>query len=211
MTENTPQKRVADVLIIHNAYAGVDEVWQGLVTDAVRARLMARIESKVGNGAGGKPGAPMVGATSGSAALALDQAAPSQNPDPNPKRGGGTGVLLVRAKWNLNKPNSWQMPGGHVEPGETADQRAQREADEELGAGAVRVGRQLIEITEDDGTVAHVFEGHLNFDVPITVDGEEIAEYAWFAADAAAENMNPLSARLLRAAMEKLGLRVGAS
>lgn len=199
MSEITQHKRVADVLIIHNANHGASGPL--LQNDVLQNDVLQ-------NGAG------QVGAT------------PSAN----------MGVLLVRPVWKIKDDSGWQMPStreraqlkdsrhsaaGHIENGETAAQgasnlmaclHAQREADEELGKGAVRVGRQLVEVIEDDGTIAptiaptivHVFEGHLNFEVPVTVDGAEIGEYAWFAADIAADRMNPLSANLFRAAMEKL-------
>lgn len=42
-------------------------------------------------------------------------------------------VILVRAK-NPAFPNDWVLPKGHIEPGESALQAAEREAKEETGA-----------------------------------------------------------------------------
>lgn len=45
-------------------------------------------------------------------------------------RGGVEHVLLVTAKRN---PSHWVFPKGHIEPGETLEQTALREAEEEAG------------------------------------------------------------------------------
>lgn len=46
----------------------------------------------------------------------------------------GQHVLLTRRASHLHSnPNTWALPGGHIEPGESIEQAALREAHEELG------------------------------------------------------------------------------
>src|SRR5262245_42184006 len=47
---------------------------------------------------------------------------------------GGAVLLIVRAKGALK--GLWSLPGGHIEPGETARAAAQREVLEETGVDA---------------------------------------------------------------------------
>lgn len=71
-------------------------------------------------------------------------------------------ILLVRRATAPEK-GFWAPPAGHVEPGETARAAAQRECDEEVGAGAVRVGRFLFAFSHDiklgHRHDAHIFAG----------------------------------------------------
>jgi 8-oxo-dGTP pyrophosphatase MutT (NUDIX family) len=79
-------------------------------------------------------------------------------------RGGAASILLITAKRNRNH---WVFPKGHVDPGETFEQTALREAEEEAGiagrivcpAGTVEFAlrRDIIRVhyfivrTDDDG------------------------------------------------------------
>lgn len=45
----------------------------------------------------------------------------------------GTWVPVLLRAQNLNEPGTWGLPGGHIEPGETAPQAAVRECAEEIG------------------------------------------------------------------------------
>ena len=60
----------------------------------------------------------------------------------------GRALLLKRAAHAQDAPNTWGLPGGHVEPGEKPEQAARRELREETGhdyAGSLR----LLHVTKD--------------------------------------------------------------
>lgn len=52
-------------------------------------------------------------------------------------------ALYLKRGPGSDHPGEWCFPGGHVEPGETALQAAEREADEELGAGTPPPGTKV--------------------------------------------------------------------
>lgn len=51
-------------------------------------------------------------------------------------RRGGRGLLVHRAPTRRWYPDCWDLPGGHVEQGETPDAALRRELAEELGVAA---------------------------------------------------------------------------
>lgn len=65
------------------------------------------------------------------AMVVVDSEAPSQHEDP---WAGGASFLLCRRASRLNAHASqWALPGGRLDPGESPEQAALRELDEELG------------------------------------------------------------------------------
>lgn len=74
-------------------------------------------------------------------------------------------VLLVFESFLLDrflvvehKERGWELPGGHVEPGESPLEGARREWQEETGLPLARVQR-VAEHTRPDGSVGHLFLG----------------------------------------------------
>lgn len=74
-------------------------------------------------------------------------------------------VLLVFESFLLDrflvvehKERGWELPGGHVEPGESPVEGARREWQEETGLPLARVQR-VAEHTRPDGSVGHLFLG----------------------------------------------------
>ncbi|SMB96996.1 NUDIX hydrolase [Deinococcus hopiensis] len=98
-------------------------------------------------------------------------------------------VLLVRQNYGAYR---WGAPGGIVDPGETPMQAARREAVEETGVQIKilrLVGLYLLQGGGWPDILAHVFEAQIVEGQPIIVNPEEIAECAWYSADATPEDM----------------------
>jgi len=107
----------------------------------------------------------------------------------------GDKVLLLRHTYMPG----WHFPGGGVEPGETAEEAARRESEEETG---IRVDGpmsllgfylQMHEATNRDHVAVFVTR---SFTVlkPFRANGE-IAEIGWFPVDALPDGVNPGAAR----------------
>lgn len=96
-------------------------------------------------------------------------------------------VLMGLRKPSKLRPNLWELPGGKIELGETAEHALKREWWEELGVNVTQVG-DLID--------AHVFDLEQSIAVelyPIMFDGEPVeadhAELRWVAPRFAVESM----------------------
>ena len=104
-------------------------------------------------------------------------------------------VLLLRHTYTPG----WHFPGGGVEPGETAEEAARREAEEETGfrveGPMSMLGLYLHkhEATDRDHVAVFVARGHRQVK-PFQPNGE-IAEIGWFAFDALPEGVNAGTAR----------------
>lgn len=72
-------------------------------------------------------------------------------------RRDGRGLLLHRAPTRRWYPDCWDLPGGHVEHGETAHAALQRELLEELGITAVIAGAPFAQVraTTVAGCMSH--------------------------------------------------------
>ena len=107
----------------------------------------------------------------------------------------GDRVLLLRHTYMPG----WHFPGGGVEPGETAEEAARREAEEETGLrveGSMRLlglYLQRHEATNRDHVAVYV--GRNFREVKPFRPNSEIAEIGWFEMDALREGVNPGTAR----------------
>lgn len=101
-------------------------------------------------------------------------------------------ILLIRRK-NVHGDGSWSTPGGHLDPGETPEECAVREAREETGVevGSVR----FFAITND------VFEKEARHYLTVWMEGDylsgtetiaaehEMSDVGWYPADALPANV----------------------
>lgn len=107
----------------------------------------------------------------------------------------GDRVLLLRHTYMPG----WHFPGGGVEPGETAEAAARREAEEETGLrveGSMRLlglYLQVHEATNRDHVAVYVGRSFREVK-PFRPNGE-IAEIGWFPLDRLPEEVNPGTAR----------------
>nr|WP_210418348.1 NUDIX domain-containing protein [Ruania zhangjianzhongii] len=65
-------------------------------------------------------------------------------------RRGGRGLLLHRVSTRAWYPDCWDLPGGHVQDGESPDAALCRELREELGVGAVIEGAPFTQVRGRD-------------------------------------------------------------
>ena len=125
----------------------------------------------------------------------------------------GPFVLLIR-----DPDNNWGLPKGHIEGGETPEQAAVREVEEETGLSRLDVVAQLPTIDwyfRDRGKLVHKFCHFFLLESP---EGEPapqldegITECAWMPLLQAVERVSYANAReVIRIAGERLGIRLSA-
>ncbi|HEY7289971.1 MAG TPA: NUDIX domain-containing protein [Vicinamibacterales bacterium] len=120
------------------------------------------------------------------------------------KSGGRWTVLLVRAK---KDPRIWIFPKGHIEPGETPDQTALRETQEEGGVDGELMGPVGKPLEFQSGAEA-VRVQYFLIRAQQEVDSPEGRVKAWFPLDEAAAQLSYDNARaLVVAARKALDLR----
>lgn len=95
-------------------------------------------------------------------------------------------VLLVRRAVAPSR-GYWDIPGGFIEPGETAERAARREFREEVGAG-VRIGRFLgtfpgVYGSERQPSLNIYYLGRLARDGAALRPGDDASELGWFPLD----------------------------
>lgn len=108
-----------------------------------------------------------------------------------PQKPAGSGILFINSasevllalrddKPNIPFPNCWDIPGGHIEPGETAEQCVIREMQEEIG----HTIRQptLFRVYEFPDHRDHIFWARADFDLS-DVKLNEGQRLKWFSYD----------------------------
>jgi mutator protein MutT len=96
-------------------------------------------------------------------------------------KGRDVEILLVTAKRN---PSAWIFPKGHIEPGETAEQAAVREVEEEAGVVGRAVGAVGAPIDFDTPT-EHVRIQYFLIEVMSESPATDGRDKRWFALDEA--------------------------
>lgn len=93
-------------------------------------------------------------------------------------------VLMVRSLTNPRYTDHWSFPGGLVDPGETPDQAAVREAVEEVGIHAT-VDRLIGEVTNvEDGLQVSIYAGtYVSGEITLLLD--ELEDARWFTVEEA--------------------------
>ena len=116
-------------------------------------------------------------------------------------RGPGGGVLLVRYRSGV-----WTFPKGHVEPGETLEQTAVREVQEEGGVqGRVHAELSPTRYTNDRGVARQVHWYAMTSPDAAPVLEETFGEGGYFAPEAAAQMLSyPEDRALLQEALNAL-------
>jgi 8-oxo-dGTP diphosphatase len=122
----------------------------------------------------------------------------------------GDQILLLHRSPQASNPGAWDLPGGHVEPGETLIRAARREVREETGF-AVRIGplfhAEVFGSFSKRGKIRPTVGVYFHCRAPIrktpSLDVGEHTEYAWVPeADLVEYPMVPYLERTVRAAFE---------
>lgn len=95
---------------------------------------------------------------------------------------GGRILLVHRRPGRASYPDCWDLPGGHLEPGESPEDAVRRECHEELGI--TPDGVRPIDLAGSDPTlVKHAFAVVSWQGAPTNMAPEEHDGLAWFTAD----------------------------
>jgi 8-oxo-dGTP diphosphatase len=93
---------------------------------------------------------------------------------------GGTVLLCHRVADRAWFPDVWDLPGGHMEPGESPGQALGRELGEELGIGEVVHGASEFARVEGEEFSMGVWLVTAWSGTPVNRSPEEHDEVAWF-------------------------------
>jgi 8-oxo-dGTP pyrophosphatase MutT (NUDIX family) len=99
-------------------------------------------------------------------------------------------LLLKRSKSEENYPGHWSLPGGKADDGETAEQAARREAQEEIGDHPDGDLRQIDQRTTPTGMQFHTFRQDVDSKFAPTLNGEH-SEHVWASRDALPKPLHP--------------------
>ena len=69
-------------------------------------------------------------------------------------------LLLYRGISAPTAPNTWTVPGGHVDEGEDPDETIYRELEEEIGYAPTELKK--LDIFENDWAIIHIYYGKLD-------------------------------------------------
>ena len=139
------------------------------------------------------------------------------------KRGGATEVLLIKPGgpfWRNKHEGAWMIPKGLVETGETPEEAALREFEEECGVRLAQAPLQLATVRQSGGKLVEAFAVEGDLDPAAIVSNEfemewpprsggrqrfpEVAEARWMTFPEARELMLPSQLPILDALEEKL-------
>ena len=130
----------------------------------------------------------------------------------------GEQILLLHRSSQASNPGAWDLPGGHVEPGETLARAARREVREETGYD-VRIGplfhAEVFGSVSKRGKIRPTVGVYFHCAAPTRkaprLDREEHTEYAWVRASELEDYPTiPYLTRTVRAAFESRDLARGA-
>lgn len=108
----------------------------------------------------------------------------------------GDDLLFVRHTYGNRR--TWEIPGGGRKRGETPEAAARREAREELGLDLTAWTEFGVIVSREHAT-ARLTSLRTRYDgTPLTPDPGEIAEIAWFPADAPPQPLGRHAAEILR-------------
>ena len=95
---------------------------------------------------------------------------------------GGKILLLKRSDSDTRRPGQWDVPGGRVEAGESAEAAGARETAEEAGItvedGSLVLMYAMTEKPEEDSSVTWLFYGGATLSDEVTLSPEH-SEYTW--------------------------------
>ncbi len=102
----------------------------------------------------------------------------------------GKVLLLKRGPTDHRRPNQWDIPGGHTEEHELAEEAAIRETQEEAGidlrARNLNLVYSISEVAQDDLSVVWLFYIAQVQKPEVTISHEH-SEFAWMSIDGAIE------------------------
>jgi len=128
-------------------------------------------------------------------------------------------ILLLHRSPLASNPGAWDLPAGHVEPGETLSRAARREVKEETGYD-IRVGplfhAEVFRTLSKRGKIRPTVGVYFHCRAPAAkaprLDEREHTEFAWVRVSELAEYpTTPYIARTVRAAFASRGARTGLS
>ncbi|MBS0607402.1 MAG: NUDIX hydrolase [Verrucomicrobia bacterium] len=99
----------------------------------------------------------------------------------------GDRVLFLKRQFNKPEGNTWGIPGGKLDPGETAKKAVIREVSEETGieldGSQVRYFGKVYAKGEANDVILHVFETTVKETPDVTINPVEHQDYLWVTLD----------------------------